>query len=67
MCGLRLLQHLGCQSTDSVTVVHGLSCPAAYGIFQARDETCVPCIDRQILNHWTTGEILFVYIYVMLK
>ena len=21
-------------------------------------ETCLPCMDRQILNHWTTGEVL---------
>ena len=26
------------------------------GIFQPRDQTCVPCIERQIINHWTTGE-----------
>ena len=23
-----------------------------------RDQTCIPCIGRQILNHWTTREIL---------
>ena len=22
-----------------------------------RDQTCVPCIGKQILNHWTTGEV----------
>ena len=22
-----------------------------------RDQTCVPCIARQILNHWTTREV----------
>ena len=26
------------------------------GSFQARDQTGVPCIARQILNHWTTRE-----------
>ena len=26
-----------------------------YGSFQAKDQTCVPCIGRQILNHWTTS------------
>ena len=25
--------------------------------FQAKDQTCVPCIGRWILNHWTIGEI----------
>ena len=24
---------------------------------QTRDQTCVPCIGRQILNHWTTREV----------
>ena len=23
-----------------------------------RDQTCVPCIPRQILNRWTTKEVL---------
>jgi len=22
-----------------------------------RDQTCVPCIERQILNYWTTREV----------
>ena len=22
-----------------------------------RDQACVPCIGKQILNHWTTGEV----------
>ena len=22
-----------------------------------RDQTCVPCIGKQILNHWTTREV----------
>ena len=30
-----------------VVAVHGLSCPVACG---TRDRTCVPCIDRWILN-----------------
>ena len=25
---------------------------------QSRDQTCVPCIARQILNHWTTRQVL---------
>ena len=42
----------------SVVVVHGLSCLAVCEVsflvsFQARDQTCVPCVGRWILNHWT--------------
>ena len=35
-----------------------LCCPIDCGIFQSRDRTHVPCIDRWILNHWTTREAL---------
>ena len=31
--------------------------PQHVGSSQLRDRTRVPCIDRQILNHWTTREI----------
>ena len=36
-----------------------LSCPAACGILVPRPgiRTCVPCIGRWILNHWTTREV----------
>ena len=36
----------------------GLSCPMTCRIFRTptRDWTCVPCIGRQILNHWPTRE-----------
>ena len=27
------------------------------GSSQTRDQTCVPCIGREILNHWTTKEV----------
>ena len=26
--------------------------------FLTRDQTCVPCIGRQVLNPWTTKEVL---------
>ena len=42
--------------SSSLIVAHRLSCPAACGIFQNRDWTCVPCISMWILNHWTTRE-----------
>ena len=48
-------QALGCKG--SVVVVHGFSCPAAWAYSQTRDQTHVPCIGRQILNHWTTREV----------
>ena len=40
----------------SFTVVSGLSCPTARGLLAPRWGiwTHVPCIGRQILNHWTT-------------
>ena len=25
---------------------------------QTRDQTSIPCLGRQILNHWTTKEVL---------
>ena len=44
------------QQADSVIVAHGLSCLAEYGIFKPRDQTCVLCTGRWILNHWPTRE-----------
>ena len=40
--------HLG-----SAVAAVGFSCPDACGIFH-RDQTHVPCIGRQLLNHYTT-------------
>ena len=54
-CGLQALEHAG-----SVVAAHGLSCPAC-GMWDlsslTRDRTCVPCLGRQILNHWTSREV----------
>ena len=41
----------------SVVAVCGLSCSVACGSSLTRDQTCVLCIGRQILNHWTTREV----------
>ena len=41
---------------DLIIVAYELSCPEVCGILL--DPTPVPCIDRQILNHWTTREVL---------
>ena len=49
------------QSTGPVVVVQGLSCPAACRIFLdqgSKDQTGVPYTGRQILNHWTSREVL---------
>ena len=35
----------------------GLSCPKARGIFPDQGLNPVPCIGRQILNHWSTREV----------
>ena len=39
--------------------VQGCSCPAAREIlsFPTKDQTHDPCVGRQILNHWATGEV----------
>ena len=46
------LWHLGARACR-------LSCPVAQWDLSspARDQTCVPCIGRHILNHWTTREV----------
>ena len=41
----------------SVVVVHGLSCPAACGIFPDQGSNRCPLHCKQILNHWTTREV----------
>ena len=40
-----------CSALVSLVAVHGLSGPT-------RNQTHVPCIARQILNHWATREVL---------
>ena len=46
---------LGLQT--SVVVAPGLIAPWHVESSQSRDQTHVLCIGRQILNHWTTGEV----------
>ena len=29
--------------------------------FQARDQTCIPCVGKWILNHWTTRKVPVFY------
>ena len=35
----------------------GFVVPWQMGSSQTRDRTYIPCIDRQILNHWTTRAV----------
>ena len=56
---LLLLQSASYGCMASVVVVHRLSCPRHAKSFQTRDQTYIPCIGRQILNHWTTKEVQF--------
>ena len=58
----------------SVVVVHWLSGSVACGIVLDQGlnlrRTCVPCIGRQILSHWTTRKVLvsiFFFIYFWLR
>ena len=44
--------------TGSVLVAHRLSCPWQVGSSRTTDQTHVPYIARQTLNHWTTREAL---------
>ena len=46
------------QSTSSIVVVHNLVAVQHVGSSQTRDWTHVPCITRQILNHWASREAL---------
>ena len=39
-------------------LAHRLSCPLAWGIFLEKGFNSFPCIDREILNLWTTREVL---------
>ena len=48
-------------SASVVVAAQGLSCPVAWGASWTRDQTGVPCIARQILNHWTTREAQHLY------
>ena len=45
------------QSTGSAVVGLGLAASWHVSSSQTRERTCVPCLGRGILNHWTTREI----------
>ena len=52
-CGAQVAEWVG----SSLVVVCELDCPVMDLSSLTRNGTCVPCIGRQILNHWTTGEV----------
>ena len=54
LCRTQAPEHAG-----SIVVAHRLSCPSMWDLSSpTRDWTHVPCIGRQILNHWTTRQVL---------
>ena len=55
---LLLLGSTGSQCSGSVVVVHGLCGLAACGIFLDQGLNSCPLDGRQILNHWTTRDVL---------
>ena len=59
-CGTWALEHVG-----SEVAAHGPSCSRACGILPDWDQTCVPCLARQILNHWTTREATKIRFLIM--
>ena len=51
------MQSTGSRVVDSVVVAHELSCPVAVEFSRTRESNHIPCIGRQIPNHWTTREV----------
>ena len=54
------------QSTGSIVVAPGFSCSRAYGIFPDQGSNLHPLHCRQILNHWTTREVLIFVLVCLL-
>ena len=56
MTGLNCsMQDLSLWCTGFSLISDSLSCPVAYGTLLPR--THIPCVGRQILNHWTASEV----------
>ena len=45
----------------------GLVAPRHVGSSQTRDQTCVPCIGRWILNYWTTKEVPLIVVLICIS
>ena len=52
-----LVAEHGLQGVQAQEWRTGLVAPGHVESSQSRDRTCVACISRQILNHWTTREV----------
>ena len=63
----RLLVFLPAILIPAIVVALGLTCSKACGnlSFPTREQTHIPCIDRQIRNHWTAGEVLRLFLFCM--
>ena len=60
-CKPQALEHKGFSSRGAWSqYLYRMDLVAAQRVesFQVRDQTRVPCIDRWILNHWITSEVL---------
>ena len=59
---ITVVRGLSLSCVGSLVTGHRLSCSSVCGIFVPwpGGQTWVPCIARQILNHWTTREVLIV-------
>ena len=53
-----LVRKQGLWNTGSVVVAYRLCCSVAHGIFLEQRLNLCPCIGRQILNYWTTREVM---------
>ena len=56
---LTAVASLGAEHRPLAVVALGLVVSQYVESSWARDQTCVPCIGRQILNHWTTKVLSF--------
>ena len=60
----RGVQGLGPQASLSTAL--DFVAPRHVGSSQTRDQTCDPCIGKQILNHWTTREVQILVLVIII-
>ena len=68
LCGAWAPGHMGSvvQWAGSAVAPYGLTGPEHVASSQTRDQTCVPRIGRQILNHWTTRKVQEALFFVLI-
>ena len=54
-----LLQSMGSRAPGLTSCGTQLVTPWHVGSSRTRDQTCVLCIGRRVLNHWTTREVQY--------